>query len=433
MATPTSSSGRARVPGAGDADRVRGRASVGGSGADDPRFGGRAGGAAGGGYGGPGREPVGPVRGRAGIPGGGSGGGPGGAPPQRGRPGGPGGPDRPGGPGAPGRAYRGRRRPRWGRIALVAGLALALVLLLSGFGIFLYARSLDGKVGRFDAFGQVVGARPNVVAPGATNILMLGSDSRNPDTTQGSRTDTIMLLHVQADHKRAYVISIPRDTYVYIPKSQTRPGFGDTKDKINSAFAWGGPSLMVQTVEGFTGVRIDHVALVDFAGFKDVTDALGGVDMPIDQTITSIHPPHRTFVKSASHHFTGAEALDYVRQRYQFADGDLTRARHQQQFLRAIMDKAASSGTLSNPFKLNAFLQSVTKAIKVDKTFSLTGTAWQLHGLRSANLKFMTSPISGFGMINGESVVLSDKTKATALFDAVSKDKVADWLAGRPT
>ncbi len=347
-----------------------------------------------------------------------------------GRTGGPGGPGGPGGrPPAPGGTpYRGRRpRPRWGRIALVAGLALLLVALIAGVGTYFYADKLDNQISRTDPFSQITGGRPAKVAPGAMNILLLGSDSRNPDFTGAnadkSRSDTIILMHIQADHKHAYLISIPRDLYVPIP--------GHDRDKINAAFAYGGLPLVIRTIEGFTDVRIDHLALIDFAGFERVTDALGGVDMTVEQTITSIHKPFRTF-KKGPNHFTGAEALDYIRQRYQFPDGDISRARHQQQFLRAIMDKAASSGTLANPGKLNAFLQAVTKAMTVDKDFSLTDMALEFHNLRGNDLTFMTSPFSGFGQVGDQSVVLSDRTKAAALYEAVVKDQVAQYLATSP-
>jgi LCP family protein required for cell wall assembly len=304
----------------------------------------------------------------------------------------------------------------------VVGAAVALIAVLSGFGVFLYSRHLDSQIGRTDPFGQITGGRPPVLAKGAMNILLLGSDSRDPDekADAGSRTDTIILMHMQADHKHAYLISIPRDTYVNIP------GHGD--NKINSAFAFGGLPLVIETVEGFTGVHVDHLALIDFGGFQQVTDALGGVDMQVDQTITSIHPPYRVFKKGLDH-FDGAQALDYVRQRYQFPDGDITREKHQQQFLKDIMDKAASTGTLTNPGKLNGFLQAVTKSMTVDKDFSLADMAWQFRSLRSSDLTFMTSPYSGFGTRDGQSVVLSNHDKASALYDAVAKDTMASYLA----
>jgi LCP family protein required for cell wall assembly len=338
-------------------------------------------------------------------------------------PGGPGG----GGPRPPapgGTPYRRGPRPRWGRIALVAGLALLLLVGIGGLGAYLYANHLDDQINRTDPFSQITGGRPAKVAPGAMNILLLGSDSRNPDFTAAnadkSRSDTIILMHVQADHKHGYLISIPRDLYVPIP--------GHDRDKINAAFAYGGLPLVIQTVEGFTGVRLDHLAIIDFAGFEKVTDALGGVDLNVEKTITSIHKPFRTF-KAGMNHFTGAEALDYVRQRYQFPDGDISRERHQQQFLRAIMDKAASSGTLTNPTKLTSFLDAMTKAMTVDKDFSLKDMALEFHNLRGNDLTFMTSPFSGFGQVGDQSVVLSDRTKAAALYDAVAKDTVAQYLA----
>ncbi|WP_434062849.1 LCP family glycopolymer transferase [Rugosimonospora acidiphila] len=333
------------------------------------------------------------------------------------------GPGGPSGPGGGGRQYRGRRRPHWGRIALVIGAAVALVAVLSGFGIFLYSRHLDSQIARTDPFSQITGGRPPVVAKGAMNILLLGSDSRDPDekADAGSRTDTIIVMHIQADHKHAYLISIPRDTYVNVP------GHGD--NKINSAFAFGGLPLVIETVEGFTGVHIDHLALIDFGGFQQVTDALGGVDMYIDKTITSIHPPYRTFQKGTQH-LNGAQALDYVRQRYQFPDGDITREKHQQEFLKDILDKAASTGTLTNPSKLNSFLSALTKSMTVDKDFSVADMAWQFRNLRSSDLTFMTSPYSGFGERDGQSVVLSDHDKASALYDAVAKDDMAAYLAG---
>jgi LCP family protein required for cell wall assembly len=331
----------------------------------------------------------------------------------------------PGGGRRTGNAYRGKRRPRWGRIALVVTLALLVLAGTGGFFVYMYANKLDNQVPRIDPFGQINADRPDKVAPGATNILLLGSDSRDPDSTANSRTDTIILMHIQADHKKAYLISIPRDSFVYIPKSPTNPKLGGHKSKINSAYSWGGAALTVEAVESLTKVRIDHVVMIDFAGFKRVTDALGGVDLYIDKTIVSIHT-HKRFTKGTMH-LTGSQALDYVRQRYQFSDGDLSRARHQQQFMKAIMDKASSSGTLTNPSRLNAFLQAVTKAITVDKDFSLTSFALEYHGLKGSDLSFLTTPLKGFGTGNGESVVLLDEAKDQTLFNAVLNDQMGSY------
>jgi LCP family protein required for cell wall assembly len=230
-----------------------------------------------------------------------------------------------------------------------------------------------------------------------------------------------------ADHQKAYLVSIPRDLYVPIPESANAECGSGRRAKINAAFAFGGLPLAVRTVECFTDVRLDHVMAIDFAGFKQVTDALGGVDLNVERSITSIHKPYRTFTKGVNH-MNGEEALDWIRQRKQFPDGDFARMRHQQEFLKALMDKAASTGTLTNPKKLNDFLKSVTDAATVDQGFSLVDMAVQFRNLRGENLTFITSPNSGSDTIDGESVVVSDRAKALAMYKAMSADTMADWV-----
>lgn len=330
--------------------------------------------------------------------------------------------------GRPGALVAPRRRPRWRKVLVAVALAVLLVALLGTGALWLYARSLDDNMGRIDAF-PTVADRPAAGPTGTLNVLILGSDSRDPDAvdTGSYRADTIMLMHVPSGQDRVYLISIPRDLWVYVPPSPDGSA-GDQEAKINAATAFGGIPLMVQTVEGYTGVRIDHVMLLDFAGFVEVTDALGGVDMNIEQTITSIHGDHRVF-EEGTQHLTGEEALDYIRQRKQFADGDFARMRNQQQFLKALMDKAASTGTLTNPGKLNAFLQTATSTLTVDREFSLTSVGWQLRNLRSENLTFLTSPHAGTGTAGGQSVVFSDDEAAAGLYAAVRADVMAQWVA----
>ncbi|MEU8295747.1 LCP family protein [Micromonospora sp. NPDC048909] len=353
--------------------------------------------------------------------------------PRGGGPGGPSGPGGPTSPGGPGDGRPGRRgpRPRWGRIGLVAGVAVLVLALLGGIGGWLYVRNLDNDLARTDPFSEITGGRPAKPVEGALNILLVGTDSRDPDAPVDQagewRADTIIVMHIPANHQQAYLVSIPRDLYVPVPESAGADCDSGRRAKINAAFAFGGLPLAVRTVECFTDVRLDHVMAIDFAGFKQVTDALGGVDLKVERTITSIHKPYRTFTKGTNH-MDGAEALDWIRQRKQFPDGDFARMRHQQEFLRALMDKAASTGTLSNPKKLNAFLQSVTDAATVDQGFSLMDMAVQFRNLRGENLTFVTSPNSGSDTINGESVVVSDREKALAMYRAMSADTMADWV-----
>ena len=264
------------------------------------------------------------------------------------------------------------------------------------------------------------------------NILLVGSDSRDPDTNDGAgsawRADTLIVMHIPADHKTAQLVSIPRDLWVQVPSANDAPCDSGNRAKINAAFAFGGLPRAVRTVECMTDVHIDHVMAIDFGGFKEVTDALGGVDLKVEQSITSIHKPYRRFTKGTMH-MDGAQALDWIRQRKQFAQGDFARMRHQQEFLKALMDKAASTGTLTNPAKLNAFLKAVTAAVTVDNGFSLTDMAVQFRHLRGENLSFLTSPHRGSQTIAGQSVVVSDREKAVTLYRAMAADQMSDWMA----
>lgn len=321
-------------------------------------------------------------------------------------------------------------RPRWGRIAIVAAVLVGLLAACGGLASWLWLRNIDDGLKREDAFSGL-DERPPKLVDGALNILLLGTDSRDPEVSGEPggawRTDTIVLLHIPSSHDRAYLVSIPRDLWVHIPLSPDGRN-GNTMAKINAAYAWGGMPLAVQTVEQYTGVRIDHVALIDFGGFVAVTDALGGVEMTVEQTITSIHPPYRTF-EAGTRHFNGEEALDYVRQRYQFPDGDFTRMRNQQMFLKALLDKAVSLGTVANLGNLRAFVASVADAMTVDQEFSLVDLAWQFRDLRSDDLVFLISPNLGSDMVGDQSVVVSDRETALSFYDAMARDTLAEWVS----
>ncbi len=339
-----------------------------------------------------------------------------------------------------GNVYKRRTvRPRWGRIALVVGVFVAIIaLFIGGYGLY-YATSIDGKVKRDDPFSLITGDRPAKLVSGTQNILVLGSDSRDgtafdPNdkssskaSVKGERSDAIMLMHLSADHKKAYLISIPRDMYVFVPEYE---GNGGYKAKINAAFAWGGSALTVRAVERFTGVKIDHVAKIDFNGFQKMTDAVGGVDVTVDKTVYD--PRSKRTFQAGVNHLDGKMALDYVRQRYNLPRGDFDRVQRQQIFLRALMQKATDTGTLTNPLKLKAFLDATANAVTVDEELSIKDMALQFRKLRADDLAFVTTPNLGSANVGGQSVVLSDKAKASALFDAVNNDKVADWLVANP-
>jgi LCP family protein required for cell wall assembly len=325
----------------------------------------------------------------------------------------------------------GARMPR--RRRRIVLIALAVVVALVGGGVAaaaVYVRSIDHSITRIQAFDAVPEeSRPTkaTVAGDAENFLVLGSDTRDPGTTGGSRSDTIILLHLPKDRSSAQLISIPRDTWVHIPRSQDGRQ-GDTHAKINAAFAWGGAALTVQTVEEYTGVRIDHVVMVDFAGFKEIVDALGGIDIDVEEGFTSTHSLNANSIRvfrKGTQTMDGAAALDYSRERFAFKDGDFARIRHQQQVIRAILSKASTGDLLTNPGQLNSFLRATANSVAVDDKLNIVDTAMALRHLRSENLTFFTNPTTGTGMKGSESVVLGDDAKAKVFYDAVRRDDTA--------
>ena len=273
--------------------------------------------------------------------------------------------------------------------------------------------------------------RPTGISANAVNILLAGADAGDgPDIAQAlkqntwqpgaHRSDTIMVLHITADRDRAYLISIPRDSWVDIP------GYG--KAKINAAFSYGGPSLYVQTVEQVTGLRMDHVAIIDWNGFKALTDALGGVDIYLAKAA----PSRETTLQPGHHTLDGEQALSYVRTRYGLARGDFDRIARQQNFMRSMMHKLTSRGTMSNPVTLTNTLKAVTSNLILDDDFSnseVRKLALSTRGLRTGDVTFVTAPVRGLDRIAGQSVVLLDESGTKQLFKSVGDDDLGSYLA----
>jgi LCP family protein required for cell wall assembly len=236
------------------------------------------------------------------------------------------------------------------------------------------------------------------------------------------RADTIMLVHLPADRQRVYVISFPRDSWVRIP--------GHGKAKINAAFSFGGPPLLISTVERLTRARIEHFAIVDFAGFESMTDALGGVDVRVAETVRD--PARKVVWPAGTHHLDGAQALDFVRQRYNLPGGDFDRIKRQHAFLKALAGGAVAKDTLTNPLKLNAFLEATTRAMSVDETLTLPelrSLAVQFRAVRRDDVVFMTAPVAGTGTEDGgQSVVYLDRARSRPLYRALRSDAVDRYV-----
>ncbi|MFB9194785.1 LCP family protein [Actinomadura verrucosospora] len=324
-----------------------------------------------------------------------------------------------------------RRRRRWPRVLIAVGVFVALVV--AGLGGLAWQRqsSYNGNIDRLKGvMPDDSPNRPGANVEGTENWLLVGSDSRADATTgEGNqvwkpgqqRTDTIMLLHLPADRKKAYIVSFPRDSWVEIP------GYGP--QKINAAFSFGGPKLLIETMENLTGIRIDHYGAIDFEGFKSMTDALGGVTVNIKQGVYD--PARKKRWEAGRQKLNGEDALLFVRQRYNLPNGDFDRIKRQQAFLGALAKQAADRGTLTNPLKLDRFLSALTKSISVDEGVSagdLRSLALSMRSVRASDVMFMTLPHKGTGMRKRQSVVFLDGAKAKALFEAVKTARMKEYV-----
>ena len=323
----------------------------------------------------------------------------------------------------------GPARPRHPlRRVLISLAAIAVVLaVLVGGGLWFLADRWASNIDRVsDVFaGLDHEARPAAATPAQSapqepvTFLLVGSDTRG-DVAAGEdpdgRSDAIMIARFAADRTHAQLISIPRDSWVDIP--------GHGRNKINASYAFGGPSLLIQTVEQLTRVRIDHYVAIDFAGLIQVTDDLGGVDVVVAET-TSNGP--YTF-PAGPNHLDGKQVRWYLAQRYGLPGGDFDRVKRQQQYLRAMFAKLFSSDTFTDPGKLDAAMLAVTSAVSIDDTLSngeLVSLAYSMRGVRPENIQFFTAPVLGTGMEGPASVVYLDTVTGERMWAYLRTDSLA--------
>nr|WP_236647071.1 LCP family protein [Micromonospora acroterricola] len=266
---------------------------------------------------------------------------------------------------------------------------------------------------------------------GSLNYLLVGSDRRAGHSGPDQRSDTILIVHVPPGRREAYLVSIPRDLLVAIPPTS---GFGGGQDKINAAYEHGGGGqagtrLLSATLNRLTGIRFDGAALIDFNGFRKVIDLLGGVQMCVDTEVRSIHT-NRVF-PTGCQQMDGAQALDYVRQRYDLPGGDYDRQRHQQQLLRAMLDRAGQADLRSNPVKLDQVLRAVGGSLTVDTNgVPLEDLLLALRALPADGLRGVQLPSSP-QIIDEVSYVVLDNG-GNGLFEAVRGTRVPAWAQANP-
>ncbi|MEU2791063.1 LCP family protein [Streptomyces sp. NPDC007100] len=333
---------------------------------------------------------------------------------------------------ATGRRRKGPTRRR--RALTITVCALVSCVLLGGAGLGYVYFKLNGNLKGVDINAALGKNRPQDNDDGSMDILVMGSDSRagangSYGTDEGNaRSDTAMIVHVYKGHKKASVVSIPRDTMVQRPDC-TKDGKnipGQRKAMFNTAFEVGGPACAVKTVESMSGIRMDHFVEVDFTGFKKLIDALGGVD------ITTTKPIHdnksHLNLEPGKHTLNGEDALGLVRTRHGVPGGDgsdLGRIQLQQTFIKALMKQVKSIGLLSNPAKLYGIADTATKAITTDTDLNsvnaLMGLAKQMGGIGSDNIDMVTLPVT-YDPKNPSRVLPLEK-QSKQVWDALGQDR----------
>ena len=295
------------------------------------------------------------------------------------------------------RDTRHRRRRR-----VLAGMGVFVLVVVLGLGAAWWR--LEGNISRLDV-SKDLGTRPTAAA-GPLNILLIGSDNRDGEgvpgasLSSGARSDTTLIAHVSADREHVTVVSVPRDSMVKAPPNckNSTPKDEWVVQQWNAMFSIGGPACLITTIEGNTGLRMDHFAVVDFRGFRDMVDALGGVPICAPEAIDD--PKAKLKLSAGRHVLDGPQALGYVRARKTLGDGsDLGRIARQQAFLSSVVQEATRTSLLVRPDRLFGFLNAATKSLTTDEQFDL-GTmkdlASSVKDIGVKNIQFITVPVQEY-------------------------------------
>jgi LCP family protein required for cell wall assembly len=366
------------------------------------------------------------------------------------------------GDGAGGRRKRPKtkvRSPWWAKVIVFLG-TLAMI---TGFGGIVVAKSFLGdltssiEVENLNEDGAAQAAPRGKPLAGAIDILLLGVDTRTGWSEGASRADTIMLLHVPTSHDQAYLMSIPRDSEVEIP-SWSRAGFNGATNRINSAYmsgsgrgqGWkGGAGLMKKTVSQLTGLTFDGVIVIDFAGFKNVINAMGGVYLCVERDTWSSHytkvdgkpvytsgDPLRPrsnswWHKKGCRDMAGWEALDYARQRHGLPNGDYDRQKHQQQLIKAMAGEATSAGIVTNPGKLKDLITAAGGSLKMDTGgYNPADFLFNLKALAGSDLMTLKTNSGTFNGTGDGAERLSPATMK--MFAAAKEDRLGEFIMQNP-
>ncbi|MFC7486194.1 LCP family protein [Knoellia sp. CPCC 206453] len=314
------------------------------------------------------------------------------------------------------------RKPRWGRRFLLVVASFVAVTLVGAVGFVVFLdRKAASNITQEDLLPPkstptTKDGKPVPLKGVGQNYLIVGADTRPGDA---GRADVIVLAHVPEDKKSVQLIHFPRDLYVSIP--------GRKKDKINAAYAYGGAPLLVSTLQDLLGVKIDHVAKTDFEGFRRMTDAVGGVRVYAEEASNE----GAFQVREGWNNFNGEQALAFVRERHELSEGDISRGRRQQAFIKALMIKTLTPSVIANPITLTKFVNAATSNLVVDSALNvgtMRSEAISLRNLRSGDIVFITAPFTGFGTSpEGGAIDVVDEAGMDALGKGLRTDTMDDY------
>jgi len=342
----------------------------------------------------------------------------------------------------------GRLEPHHKRTVLITvTITLVVLALVSGLGVFFLYRHLNGNIRQGDEIHHEIAKNGTGAPSQPLNILVMGVDTRDcagchVDNQAGENgSDTTILVHIPANRKSAYAISIPRDALVKPVKcTADRHYLGTDMVQWNAAFSAGGPDCTAEQIEKNFGVYVDHYITVNFGGFKDMVDAIGGVNVCIPKPLDDDVKLHVHFDAGKSVHLDGRRALTYVRLRHVGDGTDISRIKRQQSFIAAMVKQVISAGTLTRPSRLYGFANALTKSIQTDPEIGSTGALVKLsESLRSTNLghiKFITLPNQIYDVPQGDPDWgrVQILPSAYKLMKAVAEDRsVRRWTKGSLT
>ncbi|WP_020556707.1 LCP family protein [Embleya scabrispora] len=332
---------------------------------------------------------------------------------------------------------RDRRRRVYKRVLIGVTVTVALCLVAGSIAVYAIYRKLDGNITTEDLTAKLgpEQERPPIVAHDAANILLMGSDDRSGDNKQygdigegTKRSDTTILLHLAADRKSSVAISIPRDLMVDIPSCVRQDGSKSRayRDQFNHAFEIGGAACTIKTIEQMTKIRVDHHIVIDFSGFKEMVNAVDGVDVCLSQPMRDTAA--KLDLPAGKHRLDGEQALGYVRARKNVDDGsDTQRMTRQQRFLAALVKKVKVGDMLTQPWKLYNLLDAGTRSITADPGLSslreLMDLSDSIKGIPNDKVAFLTVPRQPYRLdINRDELI---QPQADRLFEAIRQDRVA--------